>query len=157
MNEHAVPAVSQHAPVLIVDDDRRIRELLRLIMENAGYTVLEARDGLQALAILHSQPAPMIVLTNHQMPRLDGQGLLRKVLEEPALVSGYAYLYMTAGTKDIPTDLQQLLTALHAPALFKPIRAATLLHALADAASRLRIAETAPDGAIPGDGTQVTG
>ena len=38
--------------ILIADDEAEIRDLLRLYLENSGYDVLEAADGLEALAIL---------------------------------------------------------------------------------------------------------
>lgn len=136
MKAHAGTAMPLPA-VLLVDDDQDIRTTYRLIIEDAGYDVLQAQDGMQALDILHAQPAPLIVLTNHHMPRLDGPGLLRQVLEDPALVAGHVYVYMTAGSRDLSPALDQVLAALHAPALFKPIRGQTLLAALADATRRL--------------------
>ncbi len=123
--------------VLIVDDDQDIREILRSIVEDAGYLVLEARDGVEALDILYVQPVPLVMLTDHQMPRLDGPGLLRRVLDDPVLPSRHAYLYMTAGTRDLPLALQQLLAALNAPVLFKPLSVDSLLCAIAKAAHRL--------------------
>jgi CheY-like chemotaxis protein len=98
-----------------------------------GYPVLEAPDGVEALDILHTHPAPLIVLTSHTMPRLDGPGLLRRVLEEPALLSGHAYIYMTATTKDLPP----VLAALQAPVVFKPFDSDMLLNIIAEAAHRL--------------------
>ena len=130
--------VSSHIPVLVVDDAKDIRELFRLILEDAGYPVLEARDGVQALEFLHAHPAPLVVLTNHHMPRLNGPGLLRRVLREPALVVGHAYVYMTASTRDVPPALQALLDSLHAQALFKPITAHALIAAIGVAAEQLR-------------------
>ena len=124
--------------VLIVDDDQDLRQIIRYLVEDAGYPVLEARDGVEALDILHTEPAPLIVLTNHHMPRLNGPGLLRRVLDEPTLLSGHAYLYMTAGSRDLPPDLQQVLARLQAPVLFKPFSVDVLLAAIADATYWLR-------------------
>jgi CheY-like chemotaxis protein len=123
--------------VLIVDDDRDIRETLRSIVEDVGYLALEARDGIEALDILQMLPGPLIVLTDHHMPRLNGPGLLRCILDTPALVSGHAYVYITAGTRDLPLALQELLTALDAPVLFKPLSIDELLVAIANAVQRL--------------------
>lgn len=41
--------------ILIADDEAEIRDLLRLYLENSGYDVLEAADGLEALAILKKE------------------------------------------------------------------------------------------------------
>ena len=65
--------------ILIVDDDTSIRETLRYVLEDAGYIVTEAQDGLQALEYLRKTPDPVIVLLDMMMPRLDGAGLLGTV------------------------------------------------------------------------------
>ena len=124
-------------PVLIVDDDQDIRATIRYFLQDEGHPVLEAEDGMHALAILHTHPALLIVLTNHTMPHLNGPDLLRRVLEEPDLQNGHAYIYITAGTRDLPPDLEQVLAALHAPAVFKPFDVDTLLTAVAQAEQQL--------------------
>lgn len=129
-------------PVLIVDDDASIRKMLRLMLEDAGYPVLEATDGMQALDILHTHSAPLITITNQHMTRLDGPDLLRQVLDEPALVAGHAYVFMTAERQMVPPALQQILDTLHARVLFKPFGIRVLLAAIAEAALPLRPPET---------------
>jgi response regulator RpfG family c-di-GMP phosphodiesterase len=47
--------------VLVVDDDAAIREFLRMLLEEEGYTVFEATDGITALDILRSGPEGMVV------------------------------------------------------------------------------------------------
>ena len=151
MAEHTSGSFPFAISVLIVDDDQDLRETIRYIVKDSGYPVLEARDGLEALHMLHAQPAPLIVLTDHHMPRLDGPGLLRRVLDEPTLRSDHAYVYMTAGTRDLPPDLQQVLAALQVLVLFKPFSADALLANIAAAAHRLcaiqRRDAAEPDGA----------
>ena len=58
--------------VLIVDDDRAIRELLRTWLELEGYCVETAEDGAQAVAFLACQATPWVVLMDVQMPRMGG-------------------------------------------------------------------------------------
>ena len=151
MAEHTSSSFPFAISVLIVDNDQDLRETIRYIIEDAGYPVLEARDGVEALDMLQAQLAPLIVLTDHHMPRLDGPGLLRRVLGEPTLLSGNAYVYMTAGTRDLPPDLQPVLAALQVLVLFKPFSAHDLLAAVAAAAHRLcaiqRRDAAEPDGA----------
>ncbi|MGO8949410.1 MAG: response regulator [Ktedonobacterales bacterium] len=154
MAEHTFSSSSLPISVLIVDDDQDIRETIRAVVEEAGYPVLEARDGVEALDILRVQPAPLIVLTNHHMPCLDGPGLLRRVLGAPTLLTGHAYLYMTAGTPDLPLDLRQVLTALQAPVLFKPFSLDVLLAAIADAAHRLRTVQRRDVAELDGAGAR---
>jgi CheY-like chemotaxis protein len=132
-----------HQPisVLVVDDDQDILKSLTMLLRDEGYRVLQAPDGLAALNILCAHHAPLIVLTDHHMPVLDGAGLLRRVLAEPTLVSGHAYVYMTAGSGHLSPDVHQLLATLDVPVLYKPFGADDVLDTLAAAAHRLRIAE----------------
>ncbi len=61
--------LTQH--VLVVDDDRAVRESLRRSLEFNGYTVSLAADGAEALASI-AQQAPDVVVMDVMMPRLDG-------------------------------------------------------------------------------------
>lgn len=63
------------ARVLVADDDRTIRRNLVLLLQAEGYEVLEAADGLQALAHIHSH-APDAVLLDLKMPGRDGMEVL---------------------------------------------------------------------------------
>src|SRR5512147_2598060 len=64
--------------VLVVDDDPGMREMLLLAMRRHGYEAEAATDGLDALARLGEHPFD-VVLTDLQMPRLDGLGLMRRI------------------------------------------------------------------------------
>ncbi len=57
--------------VLIVDDEAGFRELARLACENAGFDVVEAADGTEAIGCFHRNN-PGIVLLDVVMPGLDG-------------------------------------------------------------------------------------
>jgi two-component system, chemotaxis family, sensor kinase CheA len=78
----AGPAVEQErqAPtVLVVDDQFTVRELQRSILEAAGYRVTTARDGRDALAKVSADPDVQLVVTDVQMPEMDGLELLRAI------------------------------------------------------------------------------
>lgn len=62
------------ATILVVDDDPKIRMCVRGLLEDSGYSVLEAEDGLAALAHLDRRPSAIILDLN--MPRLDGRQFL---------------------------------------------------------------------------------
>ena len=128
----------------VEDDGQDIRATLRFVLEDEGYPVLEAGNGAQELSILRTFPAPLIVLVDHAMPHLNGPDMLRRALEEPALQSGHAYIYITAGARDLPRDLEQVLDALHALALFKPIDVDELLAAVARSGQQLRADASQP-------------
>lgn len=61
--------------IMIVDDAAELRDVLRLYLENAGYEVLEAVDGLQALESLKSNSIDLMIL-DIMMPNMDGFELL---------------------------------------------------------------------------------
>ena len=66
--------------ILIADDEAEIRDLLRLYFENRGYDVLEAADGLEALAVLEKEHVDLAVL-DVMMPRMNGLHALKKIRE----------------------------------------------------------------------------
>lgn len=72
--------LSRNARVLLVDDDPAMRRLLCHWLEQAGYRVEQASDGEQALAAIQSQ-CPEFLVTDWEMPHLDGLELCRRVRE----------------------------------------------------------------------------
>ena len=80
------PSGSVAAPgrsrLLVVDDAMTVRELQRSILERAGYQVLTASDGVEALARLAEGPVDL-VLTDVEMPRMDGFALTEAIRRQP--------------------------------------------------------------------------
>ena len=66
--------------ILVADDEKDIRSVLRLYLEDAGYEVVEAADGLQALEALESQEIDLCLL-DIMMPELDGYQVLKRTRE----------------------------------------------------------------------------
>jgi len=66
--------------VLIVDDDPHIRDMLGLVLEEAGHHVRTAADGQQALAAIE-EAAPDCMVLDLMMPVLDGHAVLRAMRE----------------------------------------------------------------------------
>src|SRR5438876_303882 len=66
--------------VLIVDDDERVREYVRVNLELEGYTVREAGNADQGLAVLEDV-SPDLVLLDVMMPEVDGWEMLRRLQE----------------------------------------------------------------------------
>ena len=83
-NEEMETNPDKSAPerVLIVEDEDGARAGLAAVVESWGYRSATARDGLEALEKL-AAVAPVVMITDLKMPRLDGLGLLRKLREEP--------------------------------------------------------------------------
>ena len=66
--------------ILIVDDDDRIREFVRVNLEMEGYTVREASSADEGLSALEEEP-PDLILLDVMMPQVDGWEMLRRVQE----------------------------------------------------------------------------
>ncbi len=70
--------------LLVVDDDADLREALQDVLHDAGYEVLTAANGRQALEVLARAPrAPSMVLLDMMMPVMDGAGFLRELHAQP--------------------------------------------------------------------------
>ena len=67
--------------ILIADDEKEIRDLIRLYLENENYTVLEAEDGQQALDLLHRNSVDLCLL-DIMMPKMDGYQTLKEIRKE---------------------------------------------------------------------------
>jgi len=67
--------------ILIVDDERRILDLLRSYLSNNGYQVLEATDGQQALQIAQTARPDLVVL-DWMLPELDGMEVCRRLRQQ---------------------------------------------------------------------------
>ena len=67
--------------IMTVDDSPSMRMLLRAALTDLGYTVIEAEDGVHALETLAASPEPDLLITDINMPRMDGFGLIAEVRE----------------------------------------------------------------------------
>ena len=74
-------ADSGKAPILVVDDDRKILNLVRTYLEREGYVVLTAGDGMAALRAFR-QGNPRLMVLDVMLPELDGLAVLRTVRED---------------------------------------------------------------------------
>ncbi len=72
--------------LLVVDDDREIREVLRSALEDQGFTVAVAANGAEAMAKLEERP-PCLVLLDLMMPIVDGWEVLDRMRADPTLAS----------------------------------------------------------------------
>jgi DNA-binding response OmpR family regulator len=67
--------------VLVVDDDKEIRDAIEIYLKNEGIQVIKAADGLEALEKLHEETVHLIIL-DVMMPRLDGINATFKIREK---------------------------------------------------------------------------
>jgi DNA-binding response regulator srrA len=69
--------------ILVVDDEERMRKLIKDFLTNKGYHILEAEDGEKALEIYQENKSKiMLVLLDVMMPKLDGWSVLRQIRQE---------------------------------------------------------------------------
>lgn len=69
--------------ILVVDDEENIRNIVKFNLEKAGYQVVMAQDGMDALQKV-ALDIPDLIVCDVMMPKLDGMGVLKKLKENPA-------------------------------------------------------------------------
>ncbi len=67
--------------ILIVDDESRMRKLIKDFLNREGYQVLEAADGLEAMDIFYANRDVALMILDVMMPRMDGWAVCREVRE----------------------------------------------------------------------------
>ena len=69
--------------ILVVDDEERMRKLIKDFLTNKGYYILEAEDGEKALEVYQQNKSKiMLILLDVMMPKLDGWSVLRQIRQE---------------------------------------------------------------------------
>ena len=88
--------------ILTVDDSASMRQMVRFTLEAAGYQVLQAADGVEALEVARNKGADL-VLTDVNMPRMDGITLVREL----RALEGYRYVPMLVLTTESGQETKQ--------------------------------------------------
>ena len=109
--------------ILVVDDEPNFLDNIRLALEAEGYRVLSAGNGVEALAVLHSQPVNLI-LADIAMPDMNGYQLHERVRERPQWLT-IPFVFLTA--RKLDSDIRYGKELGVDGYLTKPIRAADLL------------------------------
>ena len=116
-------ATSSQLTVLIVDDSLLMRQTMCRVVEKAGWTAMSATDGREGLKLLRAGERPNIVITDLEMPNLDGFGLIQALKRDPQL-SMIPVVMVTSRTERIHRDKAISLGA--AKFLTKPVEGAEL-------------------------------
>ncbi|MBK8250855.1 MAG: response regulator [Gemmatimonadetes bacterium] len=117
----SVPAMPEGAPrgqgrILVVDDERAVREVLARYLAATGFTILEATDGANALEVLDRAGWQVdAVLTDLVMPNLSGQELIRRVAERDASLP-----ILCMSGNGLPASDTETARRLAAPVIQKP-------------------------------------
>jgi len=85
--------------VLAVDDSKTMRDMVQFTLRNAGYEVIEAEDGVKALALAETTTID-VVLTDINMPNMDGVTLVRHLRAQPKFRSTPILILTTEGGED---------------------------------------------------------
>lgn len=121
--------------ILIVDDKATSRELLRTVLENDGYIIVEAADGLEAIQKAHAEK-PALILLDLQLPVRSGYEVLTELRGD----SRYAALPIIALTASaMQGDQEKALAAGFTAYLSKPV---ALIHLRAEIKRILKSGET---------------
>lgn len=113
--------------VLILDDSRAMRMILRRIMDSAGFEVVEGADGQQGLDALSRGPLPDVALVDWNMPGLDGLSFVHAARDNPD------YRPMTLMMVTTESEHDQVVRALAAGAheyIIKPFTADAVIDKL---------------------------
>jgi CheY-like chemotaxis protein len=121
----ATPAPLPRRQVLVVDDDRDIRETLRDLLELEGFPVAVARNGAEALERMR-ELRPGLVLLDLFMPVMDGAEVCRRRQADPEL--GGIPVVVLSAAPDLDERLRTLRVSGH---LEKPVRIESLLETVA--------------------------
>jgi len=109
--------------LLLVDDDADLRRSVSRLLRRAGWTVVEARDGLEALEMLEDL-SPAVLLTDMRMPHMGGLQLIDAVRAD----DGALPIVVLSGYHDVP--VLELKRRGAAAVLDKPVAPALLRETL---------------------------
>ena len=80
--------------ILTIDNSRTIRDMLNLTLSEAGFEVLQAVDGQDGIDVLEKQDRVDVIITDINMPKMDGYGVIRHVRGQ-ARYNGVPVLVLT--------------------------------------------------------------
>jgi DNA-binding response OmpR family regulator len=133
--------MDEYARILVIEDDAGFRDLLRINLSIAGYAVQIAEDGIAGGQALLAQP-PDLVLSDLNMPHLDGFALLALLRSEPRLAS--IPVILLSGRTDTEAKARALQLGV-ADFLTKPVTRAALLESVRNCLSKSEQKRTPPD------------
>jgi CheY-like chemotaxis protein len=123
--------------VAVIEDDADIRAVLRFLLEDAGYRVVEAADGKAGCDLLRGSAEGLVALVDHKMPVMDGCDVLGLAASDEDLRRRHVFILVTASPARAEEDCGEALDELDAPVVPKPFNIDEVLDAVAEAARRL--------------------
>ena len=118
--------------VLLAEDDRALRRFLEVVLERAGYEVIPASDGLEAMKVALANQLDVVV-TDAMMPNLSGHEFCRFLRNSPALRHLPIIMLSALERKDMSNDAEQADAF-----LAKPVSGETLIDCIEKLVARKR-------------------
>ena len=107
----------ENIKILVVDDESRMRKLVRDFLTREGYTVLEAGDGMEAMDVFYEDKDIALIILDVMMPKMDGWQVCREIRES----SKVPIIMLTARSEE-RDELQHRTQALPAFPQWYPAR-----------------------------------
>lgn len=127
--EPGAVGMSNAKKILIVDDEPHILRSLGFVLERAGYDVLQARSGTEALELIR-QEHPVLVFLDIMMPELDGYEVCRTIKSSDDLASTYVIMLTAKGQQHDREEGLEAGADEYMTKPFSPSRAVERVHAL---------------------------
>lgn len=117
-----------NATVLVVDDERDLRENIAEILEDEGYQTKQAANGAAALALARAAPHPNVILLDLMMPVMTGWQFRAEQLADPEIAGIPVILVSAADPQGLnawatllkPYEVDALLSAVHHACIDEP-------------------------------------
>ncbi len=112
---------------LVVDDSSAMRAILGMTLKRRGFEILQAKDGMEALAVLSAAGEVQVMLIDWNMPGMNGLELLQRVRQRPEFAATQILMVTTE------TGMGQMAEALSAGAneyIMKPFTPAVVMDKL---------------------------
>jgi two-component system chemotaxis response regulator CheY len=127
--------------VLVVEDDAAVRNAMRLVLEEAGHTIVEAADGKTGLELLRASPELLVIVLDLMLPRMTGIEVLHAAGHIPNIATRAAFVVTTVSRAFSSPDLAKYLHGGYLAVLPKPFDIEDLV-ACAEEAGRQLMART---------------
>ena len=112
--------------ILVIEDENEVRTSIIDLLEAAGYTIMSASDGLEALKVVRNM-IPDLVVSDIMMPKMDGYSVLDEFQKDPATAS-VPFIFLTA--KVDPSDIRKGMNKGADDYVIKPFKAKELLRTI---------------------------
>ncbi len=125
--------------ILVIDDERSIREHLEMFLQEKGFEVLSAENGETGIGLIHEQE-PDILILDIRLPGMDGLEVLRRIKEENNTVS----VIMITAFHDMETTIQAMRLGAY-DYIHKPLDIDELERVIDKVVDNLRLSSSAED------------